>query len=136
MSKSKDRTMSIQREAVTRNNTSPLWLSFRNGMSSIDLAASTGGRVSRVTAARFLESAVDRGAAVRKIEPGRGRGIVRYWRTGEAPEPIAQDMQPMTPLRHAFPGRRIIPVREGGVEMPINYSGTHYEAVTDRRPQA
>ena len=115
-----------------RNNASPLWLTFRNGMSSIDLAAATGGRVSRITAARFLESAVDRGAAVRKTEKGRGRGIVRYWRTGESPIEQMVEMAPMRPLREAFPGRRIIPVREGGVVLPVNYSGTHYEAVGDR----
>lgn len=136
MTKREDRTEWLAREATVRNNTSPLWLTFRNGMSSVELAAATGGRVSRVTAARFLESAVDRGAAVRKVEKGRGRGTVRYWRTGEAPEPIAQDMQPMMPLRQAFPGRRIIPVHAGGVEIPVNYTGSHYDGVTDRRPQA
>lgn len=136
MSRSRDHAEKLAREATSRNLTSPLWQSFIDGMSSIELAAATGGRVSRVTAARFLESAVDRGAAVRKVEKGRGSGIVRYWRTGEAPEQIVQDMQPMQPLRQAFAGRRIIPVRAGGVEMPINYSGAHYEAVTDRRPQA
>ncbi len=132
MSKSEDRRTEIQREATVRNNASPLWLTFRNGMSSIDLAAATGGRVSRITAARFLESAVDRGAAVRKMEKGRGRGIVRYWRTGEAPSAPSVEMEPMRPLREAFPGRRIIPVREGGVVLPVNYSGSHYEAVGDR----
>lgn len=111
-----------------RNLTSPLWMAFKSGMSSIDLAAATGGRVARISCASFLERAVSRGAAVRKKE----KGIVRYWRTEDAPEPAAEGMQPIQPLRQSFPGRRIIPVRAGGVEMPINYSGAHYEAVGDR----
>lgn len=128
----KNRNAEAQRAAAARHMTSPLWGEFVNGMSSVDLAAATGGRVSRITAAKFLEAAVDRGAAVRK----KVKGVVHYWRSDEAPEPPSGAMAPMRPLREAFPGRRIIPVRGNGVVIPVNYSGSHYEVVGDRGARA
>ena len=131
----RNRQKELEREIASRNATSTLWLTFRSGMSSIELAAATGGRVSRPAAWHFLERAVKLGTATRTTEPGRGRGTVRYYRTDEAPEQMTGQMEPLVPLRQAFPGRRIIPVRSGGVEIKINYAGVHYEACSERRPQ-
>lgn len=120
-------------DIALRHKTSVLWGVFVSGMTSIELAKATGGRVSRASAWKFLERAVEYGTAVRKAEPGRGRGIVRYWKTDEAPEPVkAYEAGTMKPLRSMFSGNRIIPMRAGGIEMPVSWHGKPYETVGDR----
>lgn len=109
--------------STSRAQASPLWGAFRSGMTPLELAHATGGHISRATAGRFLESAVSRGDLRRRKEPGRGRGVVRYYHTNEPAPVAAPTVTPMRPLRSAFAGRPVIPVREGGRVVPVMREG-------------
>lgn len=118
------------KRAAARHATSPLWGFFRSGMDSVELAHATDGSISRQNAARFLEAAAHRGIVIRRKEPGKGRGVVRYDYPDERPVERAVTMTTeMKPLRKAFPGPVIIPVREGGRVIPIMRDALLIEAV-------
>lgn len=132
MSHASNKAREARRSSLSRHRTSPLWGLFASGMSATDLAHATNATVARPVVLRFLEAAVANGAATRRTEGGQ----VRYWKTEEAPEPAAAYVEgTMRPLRQAFAGRPIIPVRAGGVEMPIQWQGRRYETVGDREAE-
>lgn len=114
---------------ATRTQSSPLWGAFRTGMTAAELAMASGGRVSRATAGRFLEAAVERGELRRKKTTGRGRGTVRYHYIDEPQAVAVPAIAPMVPLRCAFAGRPVIPVREGGRVAPAMRAGFVMEVV-------
>lgn len=124
----RDKSAERHEIAQRRYRASPLWSLFVSGMSSVELAQSTGGRVARATAGRFLEGAVEHGAAVRRKE----KGVVRYWRTEEQPADQPSSVVAMRPLKRPFPGRGIIPVRDGGREVPVMREGFAYQVVGER----
>lgn len=113
----------------TRTQSSPLWGAFRSGMTAAELALATGGRISRATAGRFLEAAVERNELIRKKTTGRGRGTVRYHHANE-PQPVTvPTIAPMRPLRTCFAGRPVIPMRDNGRVVPILREGYGYEGI-------
>lgn len=90
----------------------PIWPAFKPGMSAPELCTATGQTTSSVH--RVLIRAVQ-DHVLRREKVGKEYRYYPY-----ADRPPVLNPPPMQPLRKAFPGRGVIPVREGGRIVPIN----------------
>lgn len=91
----------------------PIWPAFRPGMSAPELCKACGQTMNNVH--RVLTRAIN-DHVLRREKEGH---VFRYYPYGDG-APSVPAAAPMRPLRQAFAGPAVIPVRSGGRVMPIN----------------